>query len=116
MKYLALLAFIFTVNANAQTCAGPAPCDYQPPCFGPGGCQPPAEPVGPAELCLPDGCTPVVYEWQDAFMTATSALPNGYPVRGTAGPCLKEYCPNIGFQAFGKLLSNALDADRAQRY
>ena len=118
MKYLALLAFIFTAQAHAQ-CFGPAGCnpDYAPPCFGPA-CA--TEPVGPAELCFPDGCTLVGYYFdsEDGYVTAKARLINGYAVRGDAGPCVVEFseCPNIAQQAFDDLLRNALTINRAQRY
>lgn len=118
MKYLTLLALILSSSAYAGTCAGPAPCDYVPgPCFGPA-CVPvePVEPTGPAELCLPEGCSPVTYRWLDRFMTATSFLPNGYPVIGWSGACDAEVCPDIKNQAFSNLEWNAKVANRAQRY
>lgn len=111
MKYLALLALIFAAHANAQTCAGPAPCGPQ---FGLGGGY--AEPVGPAELCLPEGCSPVSYETRDGFTLAFSFLPNGYPIMGWSGACDQPVCPDIRNQAFADLELNAKRANRAQRY
>lgn len=119
----------FTGFAQAQTCTGPAPCE---PCFGPV-CGTPTEPFGPAEMCLPDGCQPVVYSrvrsaidpraW---FAVATSALPSTaasqaypYPTIGVAGPCFEEdswLCPNVYIQAYNVMLNSfALPANRAQR-
>lgn len=105
MKYLALLALIFSAHANAQTCAGPAPCDYVSPNV-----------IGPAELCLPDGCQPVTYEEYEGFTLAFSFLVNGYPVMGWSGACDQPVCPDIKNQAFADLLTNAKRANRAQRY
>ena len=112
----------FTGFAQAQTCTGPAPCE---PCFGPV-CGTPTEPFGPAEMCLPDGCHPVMYSriasdvdpvaW---FAVAKSALPNGYPVIGVAGPCFEAdswLCPNVYIQSYNVMLNSfALPANRAQR-
>lgn len=117
MKYIALLALILSSYANAQ-CFGPGGCDYVPPsepCFGPGGCVDPA-PVGPAELCLPEGCQPVTYEEYQGFTLAFSFLVNGYPVMGWSGACDQPVCPDIKNQAFADLLTNAKRANRAQRY
>jgi len=91
-------------------------------CFGPGGCQPnppPIEPTGPAELCLPDGCMPIGYQWSGDYAVAHSQLPNGYPVMGMAGPCFsvnRADCPDIFNQAAAMLKPRALEANRAQRY
>jgi hypothetical protein len=92
---------------------------YSQACFGPGGCQPNPQPTGPTELCLPAGCTPVVYSWNGDFAVSQSTLPNGYPVAATIGPCLnpdRSACPDIFNQAFDAMRTNALQANRAQRY
>lgn len=112
MKSIALaLSLLIAPAAYAVTCAGPAyPCE-NPPVF--------TEPTGPVELCLPTGCSPVVYELVGDFVSAQSTLPNGYPVAGIVGPCLtadRSQCPDIGNQAFIALKLNALQANRAQRF
>lgn len=113
MKTLIALAVATLISAPAYagTCAGPAfPCE-NPPNY--------SEPTGPAELCLPDGCTPVSYSWSGDFAVAQSTLPNGYPVAGIIGPCLNSdrgQCPDIFNQAFAVLRINALQANRAQRF
>lgn len=108
-----LFAMIFTVmmalpaSVNAGTCAGPAPC------------PPDAGPTGPAELCLPDGCTPVEYTWHGDFALAEGTLVNGYRIFGWAGPCDwpdHTRCPNIFNQAYSDMSLYALRAYRAQRY
>lgn len=114
-----LFAMIFTVmmalsaSVNAGTCAGPA--------FGPGGCPDtlPIQPTGPAELCLPDGCTRVNYSFFGDFALAEGTLMNGYRILGWAGPCNSPdhtKCPNIYVQAFEDMRINGLRANRAQRY
>ena len=111
MKTLALALSLFASSTYAGTCAGPA--------FGPGGCPDSSAPTGPADLCLPDGCTRVSYSWSGDFAVAQSALPNGYPVAGMIGPCLnpdRSQCPDIFNQAFAAMRVNALQANRAQRY
>jgi len=110
MKSLVLALSLFASSAYAGTCAGPAF-----PCADP----PPTQPTGPADLCLPDGCTLVSYSWSGDFAVAQSALPNGYPVAGIIGPCLnpdRSQCPDIFNQAFAAMRVNALQANRAQRY
>lgn len=92
-----------------------APAAYAGTCAGPGPCVPGNEPTGPAELCLPDGCTPVVYSWHGDMVIAEGTLVNGYPVIGWAGPCGSS-CPNIFVQAFEDAKINALRAVRARRY
>ena len=115
MKSLVLaVSLLIAPAAYAGTCAGPA---Y--PCENPPNYPNPSEPVGPAELCLPTGCSPVVSEWVGDFVSAQSTLPNGYPVAGLIGPCPppdRSQCPDIGNQAFLALKLNALAANRAQRY
>ena len=58
--------------------------------FSPGGCEfplPPADPVGPSDLCVGDAvCQPVAYQWVGRFYLATSALPSGYGVIGWDHP------------------------------
>ena len=106
-----VVSLLIAPAAYAGTCAGPAyPCE-NPPTY--------PDPTGLAELCLPTGCSPVVYEWVGDFVSAQSTLPNGYPVAGLIGPCLsadRSQCPDIGNQAFLALKLNALAANRAQRY
>lgn len=97
-----------SIVAYAGTCAGPGPCNDAP-----------TQPTGPAELCLPDGCTRVAYSWSGDFAVAQATLPNGYPVVGSIGPCLdpdRSACPDIFNQAFAAMRINALQANRAQRY
>lgn len=111
MKTLALAISLFASSAYAGTCAGPAfPCE-NPPTF--------TEPTGPAELCLPDGCTPVVYSWFGDFALAEGTLVNGYRILGWSGPCDSPdhtKCPNIYVQAFEDMRLYGLRANRAQRY
>ncbi len=86
----------------------------QDPCFSPG-CGPIADPTGPAELCLPSGCTSVNYQWVGDIATSNSILSNGYQVIGWAGPCKsvdRTQCPNILNQAFDDLTTNALRVNR----
>lgn len=66
MRYIILLVLVLSSSAYAQGCFGPV-------CAGPQ----PAEPVGPIELCFPDGCEPVLYRWFDRFMIASSCWSMG---------------------------------------
>ncbi len=91
-----------------------APSAYAGTCAGPGPCEPSNDPTGPAELCLPGGCSAVEYEMRDGFAIARTTTPGGYPVLGWAGPCGSS-CPNIYQQAFEDAQINALRALRAQR-
>ncbi len=60
MKVLVLVLSLFASSAIAGTCLGPSPtCPDQT-----------VQPTGPAELCLPDGCTPVQYSWFGDFALA----------------------------------------------
>lgn len=117
MKYLFLLAVVFSSMAFAQETSGP---NYRyEPCFGPGGCGavvPDPEPTGPVFLCIPAGCNVVTYRNVDGFVIAVSQLPNGYPVIGWSGACDMPVCPDIYNQAFADLELNAKRANRAQRY
>lgn len=73
---LAALLLAFAVPpAHAQGCFGPV-------CVTPG-------PVGPPDLCLPDGCRPIAYD--------------------------RAACPDVFNQAAADLLTNALRANRARR-
>lgn len=92
---------------------GPAPCIEQ--------CVPAHVaplPTGPAELCLPAGCTPISYDWQGDMAIASTVLSSGYPVIGWAGPCRSadRQCPDILNQAADDLRVNALRANRAQGF
>lgn len=103
MKWLAALPLMVSLPASAQ-------------CFSPGGpCESPAESAGPAELCFPTGCRPVVYTTLAGFVIAESALPNGYSILGWSGPCLDATCPEQAIQAYEDLWINARRAARAQR-
>lgn len=105
MKSLILASALFSGVASAQ-------------CFGPV-CMPaqPVEPTGPAELCLPSGCSPVFYHQINRFVIAESVLPSTqYAVIGWSGPCLDAVCPDIKNQAFADLELNAKRANRAQRF
>ena len=101
---LATALLALSINGIAQT-----------PCFGPGPCGEPVEPTGPAELCLPEGCNPVIYSRLNGFALAESILPSGYPVIGWSGPCFDE-CPDLLNQAFTDLELNAKRANRAMRF
>ena len=133
MRILFLVAFwvliVIDLSWATPSCPpGQTWNDCSGPQFGPGGCVPgcvgePSVPPspdlsGPGELCLPEGCQPVVYSWLGTMVVAGSRLPNGYSVLGWAGPCLDSYqqCPDIFNQAFTDLRLNALRANRAQRY
>lgn len=107
MKYIILLVSVLVLSSSA----------YAQACFSPG-CPTgePAQPIGPTELCLPDGCQPVTYSEIGGFTLAGSFLSNGYPIIGWSGPCLSETCPDIRNQAFSDLEMNAKRANRAQRY
>ncbi len=101
------LALSSIVAYAGGTCAGPSPC------------PPDNEPTGPAELCLPDGCTPVTYSWFGDFALAEGALVNGYRILGWAGPCDwpdHTKCPDIFNQAFADMRLYGIRANRAQRY
>jgi len=108
VRKLILVALLTTgVAANSE------------PCFGPGGCVNPEQPVGPTQFCMVDSCQPVVYSWSGDYAIAQSSLTNGYPVAGLAGPCFNQNrgeCPDIFNQAFAMLKTRALEAHRAQRY
>ena len=106
---VAALLFCFAMPpVLAQTCAGPGPCV-------PGSGQL----IGPDSLCLAKVCQPVRYAQLDDFVTAVSALPDGYPVMGWAGPChtpnLAQDCPAIAGEAFLDLKNGALHEYRARR-
>lgn len=92
------------------TSAGPGPCVA--------GCI--VNPLpGPAELCLPEGCQPVMYSWTGDIVVAESQLMNGYSVLGWAGPCVHAdhaQCPDIFNQAFQDLQINSLRSNRAQSF
>ena len=116
--------------ASAQSCPeGQIFNSCDGPQFGGGGCVPGCvvigvppvmtDPVGPSELCLPDGCRPVTYYWIGDLVVAESALANGYQVLGWSGPCLsanRGECPDILNQAFSDLTMNAKRANRAQSF
>lgn len=118
MRTLLLAVLLLPVLALSQPCFSPG-CGGEV-CVGPGPCGPVNPgPVGPTELCLPEGCALVAYAWHGDMALAGAQLPNGYPLLGWAGPCLsadRAQCPNIFIQAFDDLRTNALRANRAQRF
>lgn len=99
-----------------KSCSGTSP--------GPGPCIPGCVsggelPIGPVELCLPEGCQPIRYSWLGNIVIAESQLTNGYSVLGWAGPCLnvdRLQCPDIMNQAAADLRTNALRSNRAQSF
>ena len=129
MKAIPLVVALTLFTAPTLACNSfgpdydPTPCppDVTPPpvCVSPAlGCEDP-QPMGPVELCLPEGCTLVSYSWLGDMALAGATLPNGYPVIGWSGPCLsadRAQCPNILMQAWTDLQLNALRANRAQSF
>jgi hypothetical protein len=114
---------VFSYVSFAQVCVGPSP--VCPPIPG-------DEPVGPTELCLPWGCSPVTYVTVDTnFVVAISSLPTdaacgggfgpapscSYKVMGWAGPCagVMSTCPDIKNQAFADMQTNLLRINRSFR-
>lgn len=87
MKYLFLLAVVFSSMAFAQETSGP---NYRyEPCSGPGGCGavvPDPEPTGPVFLCIPCGlqCSDVPQRrWvRDCGLTTAERLPGDRLVWG----------------------------------
>jgi hypothetical protein len=76
-------------------------------------------PTGPDALCVSAYCHPVAYTWAGDFALAQSALGNGYPLLGSAGPCFTEdrsLCPDIFNQAFNDLRLKSLQANRAMSW
>ena len=126
MKKILLGLLFIPALSFAQACP---PGQYYDDCnrtsAGPGACIPgcrgesSAGPVGPAQLCILDACSPVTYFWIGAKAVAESRLANGYEVLGWSGPCLSDdrtECPDILNQAFNDLRMNALRANRAQTF
>ena len=128
--YAVLLA-VFLVFAGVSTVSAQAPVweDCSGPQFGGGGCIPgwvyPVAPpvdsatsVAPDVLCIGQDCAPVSYRIDGHFVIAESALPNGYPVMGFAGPFFGsvEGSPGIWENAFQRLVVEARTANRAQRF
>jgi hypothetical protein len=107
-----------TWNDCSGTQVGPGPCTHGWVC--PLIPPPSAPPIArPLELCLgAAGCVPVSYRLDGAFVIAESALPNGYPVMGFAGPFFGsvEESPGIWENAFQRLVVEARAANRAQRF
>lgn len=106
----ALLSVLISASASAETCIGPAPCDYVPP---------------DATLCLGGsvGCLPVIYEHADdqnisgAWFAVASTVLKGYPVTGTAGPCFPaQDCPALYSEAMRDLALNVLRTARVMRF
>ncbi|MBK7107548.1 MAG: hypothetical protein IPH62_19965 [Ignavibacteriae bacterium] len=115
---LIAIALLFSTVSFAQTCPGPVGC---------------LEPVGPSEICLPWGCSPVTYLTVDSnFVIAISQLPINsgcetgfgpaptpsciyYKVMGWAGPCSGELhtCQNIKVQAYDDMRTNLLRINRS---
>jgi len=132
VEVLLLLGLLsFSGFAHSRTCpagfyyetcegtqVGPGPCvpgckpilDYIPP-IDPG---PSSE--APTELCFPAGCSVIQYIPFHRFIIAESKLPNGYPMIGFSGPCMKANCPEMALQAYYNLFWNARQANRANRY
>lgn len=87
---------------------GPVP----PPVTPPSNTAPVA---GPAELCVNDDCSPVIYSWIGGIVVAETYFNGGYQVIGWAGPCIDNDCPNIQALAFDDLKVNVFRANRAKR-
>jgi hypothetical protein len=94
-------------------------------CTGPGDCTATTVLDKPTQLCVNAefGCTYVYYVQEDyrgegaAWFALAQSTVQGYPVIGSAGPCLlNEDCPNIYRQAYDALRMNALAVNRAMRF
>lgn len=122
MKSIALSALLFSAFLSpavfAETCQGPAPCGWEPVTDI---TAPPAD----DQLCLGGtlGCVTVTYgRLEDpvaagAWHAVAYALVRGYPVTGTAGPCLPaQSCPAIYGEAKDALSLNARRAFRVMRF
>lgn len=95
-----------------------ADCNYNAG-FGPGPICDPAPINKPVDMCFPDGCRPINYTVQGAFVIAQSELPNGFQVLGYAGPCHTGNvidCPAIYQQAAERMRVDAEQQNRAQGY
>ena len=120
MKSIALSALLFSAflspTAFAETCTGPAPCDWEP-------VTDVSEPPAADELCLGGniGCIPVTYSKIDDgdggwYAMARTNVGGDFPVAVLSGICKPTWsCPALYSEAKRKLSVEALGVGRVQR-
>lgn len=134
MKKFVLLGILTLISANAfAECVGD---EWLGPWSGPSPVPPtcPQEPItpsdppdpkygtGPLEICLNAtlGCAPVIYKvarFDGAEFALAFATIDGYPLVGSAGPCLYyQDCRGMNGVAYSQLVAAGQNAMRAIRF
>ena len=119
MKSIALSALLFSAflssAAVAETCVGPAPCDWTPSTDA-------SEPPDADELCLGGniGCISVAYSKIDdddgGWYAMARSNVDGFPIAALSGICKPTWdCPALYSEVKRKLSVEALGVGRVQR-